>query len=68
MWRQTTFALATFGLGLALMAGIAGAAETVDLKVGDTAPAFEALDDTGKTWKSSDYLGKKFIVVYFYPR
>jgi peroxiredoxin Q/BCP len=39
----------------------------VDLKVGDPAPKFEALDDTGKPWKSEDYVGKKFVVVYFYP-
>jgi peroxiredoxin Q/BCP len=38
-----------------------------ELKVGDSAPAFEAPDDTGKTWKSSDYVGKKAVVVYFYP-
>jgi peroxiredoxin Q/BCP len=39
----------------------------VDLKVGDTAPAFTALDDTGKEWKSSDHVGKGIVVVYFYP-
>ncbi len=39
----------------------------VDLKVGDTAPAFRSTDDQGATWKSSDHLGKKYIVVYFYP-
>jgi peroxiredoxin Q/BCP len=39
----------------------------VDLKVGDPAPVFEAQDDTGKTWKSSDVVGKKILVVYFYP-
>lgn len=43
------------------------AAEAVDLKVGDKAPTFEALDDTGKAWKSSDHVGKKIVVVYFYP-
>jgi thioredoxin-dependent peroxiredoxin len=42
-------------------------AEDVDLKVGDPAPVFEAKDDTGKTFKSSDVVGKKVIVVYFYP-
>ncbi len=42
------------------------AADAVDLKVGDKAPVFQALDDTGKTWKSTDHAGK-FIVVYFYP-
>ena len=43
------------------------AADKVDLKVGDEAPVFEALDDSGNVWKSSDHVGKKFIVVYFYP-
>lgn len=39
----------------------------LDLKVGDPAPAFQSTDDQGLTWKSSDHLGKKYIVVYFYP-
>jgi peroxiredoxin Q/BCP len=39
----------------------------VDLKVGDPAPTFEATDDQGNAWKSSDHVGKKVIVVYFYP-
>jgi peroxiredoxin Q/BCP len=39
----------------------------VDLKVGDAAPAFEATDDAGKAWKSADHVGKKLVVVYFYP-
>ncbi len=42
-------------------------AKNVELKVGDPAPAFEAPADEGKTWKSSDHVGKKVVVVYFYP-
>ena len=38
-----------------------------DLKVGDVAPAFEGLDDQGRPWKSTDHVGKKYLVVYFYP-
>jgi thioredoxin-dependent peroxiredoxin len=38
-----------------------------DVKVGDAAPKFEAPDDTGKAWKSEDHVGKKILVVYFYP-
>lgn len=38
-----------------------------DLSVGDKAPEFQSVDDQGKTWKSSDYVGKKVVVVYFYP-
>ncbi len=41
--------------------------DAVDLKVGDAAPVFEAKDDTGKVWKSTDHVGKKIVVVYFYP-
>lgn len=50
-----------------LSMGIARAADPVDLKVGDAAPKFEAKDDTGAEWKSGDHVGKKVVVVYFYP-
>jgi thioredoxin-dependent peroxiredoxin len=36
-------------------------------KVGDKAPAFESTDDQGKPWKSSEHVGKKIVVLYFYP-
>ena len=39
----------------------------IDLKVGDVAPAFEARDDRDRSWKSADVVGKKWLVVYFYP-
>lgn len=42
-------------------------APKVDLNVGDKAPEFHAPDDAGKTWKSSDHVGEKIVVVYFYP-
>lgn len=45
----------------------AGAADPVDLKIGEAAPKFEALDDSGATWKSTDHVGKHIVVVYFYP-
>ena len=41
--------------------------DKVDLKVGDAAPTFEAADDTGKAWKSADHVGKKIVVVFFFP-
>jgi thioredoxin-dependent peroxiredoxin len=37
------------------------------LKEGDTAPAFEAKTDAGKTVKLSDFRGKN-VVLYFYPK
>jgi peroxiredoxin Q/BCP len=39
----------------------------VDLKAGDRAPVFTATDDQGKEWKSADHVGKKYVVIYFYP-
>ncbi|HPF96060.1 MAG TPA: redoxin domain-containing protein, partial [Mangrovimonas sp.] len=37
------------------------------LKVGDKAPEFSVLDETGKTRALKDYLGKK-LVLFFYPK
>lgn len=34
---------------------------------GDLAPDFSLKDDQGNTWSSSEFFGKKVIVVYFYP-
>lgn len=45
----------------------AGSEKAVDLKVGDRAPVFTAVGDDGKPWKSEDHIGKKIVVVYFYP-
>jgi peroxiredoxin Q/BCP len=59
----------TLGLAL-LLCGVAARADNkkdAGVKVGDKAPAFEATDDQGKTWKSGEHVGKKFLVLYFYP-
>jgi peroxiredoxin Q/BCP len=59
--------------GLALLvlavAGLTAAAEDkpLELKVGDRAPTFQSVDDQAQPWKSADHVGKKFLVVYFYP-
>ena len=37
------------------------------LKVGDPAPSFMANDQNGNLWKSSDYIGKGNLIIYFYP-
>ena len=42
-------------------------AALADLNVGDAAPKFTAIDDRGREWKSSEHVGKKVLVVYFYP-
>ena len=62
----TSFAQCTVALAV-LSFGQAWSADAVDLKVGDAAPVFQAKDDTGADWKSADHVGKKIVVVYFYP-
>lgn len=56
-------ALCVCALGFAALR----AADDKEVKVGDAAPTFESTDDQGKSWKSSDLVGKKVLVVYFYP-
>jgi thioredoxin-dependent peroxiredoxin len=37
-------------------------------KVGDKAPLVEGQDQDGKDWKLSDDIGKKIVLLYFYPK
>jgi peroxiredoxin Q/BCP len=37
-------------------------------KVGDTAPLVEGKNQDGKDWKLSDTIGKKVVLLYFYPK
>jgi len=37
------------------------------IKVGDSVPDFEGIDDQGRSWKLSDHLRINYLVVYFYP-
>ena len=39
-----------------------------DLKVGDAAPDFSLLDEHGLLVSLKNYLGKKIVVLYFYPK
>lgn len=38
------------------------------LSVGDDAPLFSLLDENNKTISLADYIGKKQVLVYFYPK
>lgn len=38
------------------------------LKVGDTVPAFSAKSTEGKLFESQSIIGKKPVVIYFYPK
>lgn len=42
--------------------------DQVQLEVGDKAPDFSLPSSTGETISLKDYLGKKRVVLYFYPK
>lgn len=64
---RTNLMIATLAIaGLALLAVPARAAQRP--KVGDTAPLFSGQDQYGKTINLSDLIGKKIVLLYFYPR
>ena len=64
-WGKCGLSLVAWAVGCLAVA--AADDNKVDLKPGDAAPAFEAVDDQGQPWKSTDYIGKKYVVIYFYP-
>lgn len=53
--------------GLVLVGNQVLAGGNVELKKGDKAPAFESIDDAGKPFKSDSVVGKKVVVLFFYP-
>lgn len=63
---QLTRRVLGLGLALSLAASVSQAAE--DLKVGDKAPDFTMVGSDGKTYKLSDFHGKKAVVVAWYPK
>lgn len=59
---------AAFGMvaiATALSAQGQAPANPVELKVGDTAPAFELMGSDGKVHKLSDYKGKTVVLAWF---
>ena len=38
------------------------------LEIGNTIPEFTLLDQYGETFRSSEFIGKKKLVIYFYPK
>ena len=62
-----TLRLGLFGLVLTFFAAASAEEQKVELKVGDKAPAFSARSNRDTSWDSADRVGKKWLVVYFYP-
>lgn len=59
------------GILVLFLAGVVAfqlhAKEPEKLVVGSKSPHFKAITDEGKIWNSKKHVGKKNIVVYFYP-
>jgi peroxiredoxin Q/BCP len=59
-------ALVTLGLAAGLTMG--AMAQMTELKVGDPAPDFSLKASDGKTYKLSDFTGKKAVVLAWFPK
>lgn len=61
-------------LTLLVLAALCGALSTARAEpgktpqVGDKAPVVQGVDQQGKTWNLNDVLGKKIVLLYFYPK
>ncbi len=58
----------SFMLAIAVVIGGPAVASAAELKVGDDAPNFELQASDGKTYKLSDFKGKKAVVVAWFPK
>lgn len=67
MFRAVILLACLAPFALAAAASADDLEKSVKLKVGDKAPKFEGRTDEDKPWKSKDHVGKKVLVVYFYP-
>lgn len=67
MWLAIRLFAVTGVLGGVLFSGTASLGEEKSPQVGDTVSEFKILDDQGRIWNSRDHIGKKLVVVYFYP-
>lgn len=67
---QKSLQLLNIGIVI-LMAAFCNWANAADpdgnLNVGSQVPLFSANDQNGELWRLEDYIGKKMIVIYFYP-
>jgi peroxiredoxin Q/BCP len=60
--------MATFSGVLLAAASIALAEAGKTPQVGEKAPSVQGVDQQGKSWKLDDVLGKKIVLLYFYPK
>lgn len=63
-WTKAVVGIACLAFGAVTLAD---QQPEIELQVGDVAPLFESIADNGDAWKLEDHIGKKFVVLYFYP-
>jgi thioredoxin-dependent peroxiredoxin len=58
------------GVALSVAAGLTGLGQpsSVELKVGDAAPAFNLPGSDGKSYRLADYKGKSTVVLAWFPK
>jgi thioredoxin-dependent peroxiredoxin len=59
------FLVATIAIGLSMLPSATFADQP---KVGDAAPAFEMQGSDGKTYTSKDFIGKKAVIIAWFPK
>jgi thioredoxin-dependent peroxiredoxin len=59
---------ALLAMGFVVALALRAQAQTAELKVGDPAPDFTLQASDGKTYKLSDFKGKKAVVVAWFPK
>lgn len=55
-------------LALVIILGTGAVAQAAELSVGDKAPDFKLVASDGKTYRLSDFKGKKAVVLAWFPR
>lgn len=55
------------GLLRTFLGRLFGPKQTMKLSPGDPAPAFEVLDHEGRTVRSADFAGRRYML-WFYPK
>jgi len=60
--------LVLISLNFIYMINVFGQKQQSDIKVGSKVPVFSLPDQTGKNFYIKDYIGKKNLVIYFYPK
>jgi len=68
LWIGLIAICACAGLTINPVAAQDAPAETTTLKQGDKVPAFTLIDQNGKSFSVSKYVGKKKLVIFFYPK